>query len=177
MDGKWMKVWPVSWLEQCLLRRAPQDDPFSHTGLLLALVAYLALGLLQAGASSGWVVSVGMVLADTLVMVVFTWTVLMVVNKSPRFTQTLTALAGTGAVLGLLGLPLIQLAARAHQGDGPSGALVLGWLVLLAWSITVQAHIFRHAMSTGFGAGLMVAALHTVLAISLLETLFPRVAG
>jgi hypothetical protein len=177
MIGNRTKAWPLSWLEQCLMRRAPQDDPLSYSALLGSLAAYVILDLSQAGASSGWVVSVGMTVMDTLVMIVFTWTVLMVVKKSPRFIQTLTALAGTGAVLGVLGLPLVYQAAKAHQADGPSGALVLGWLVLLAWSIAVQAHIFRHALSTRYGIGLMVAALHTVLAISLLETLFPRAAG
>ena len=53
----------------------------------------------------------------------------------------------------------------------------LGWLMLLVWSISVQAHIYRHALSTRYGVGLLVAGLQMVLVISLLETLFPQVAG
>jgi hypothetical protein len=165
-----------SWLEQVLLRRAPQDDALSYPALVVALLAYLCVDLLQAAGSSVWNVALAMTLMDTLVMVAFTWVVLLLAGRSARLVQTLTALAGTGALLGLVGLPLVLQAASAHQAaDGPSASTVIGWLTLLAWSIAVQAHIFRHALSTRYGIGLIVAGLHTVLAINLLEAFFPRV--
>ncbi len=163
-----------SWLQQCLLRRAPQDDPAVLGTLIQALSAYALIDFVQAGASSGAMVSLAMTLLDTLLMAVFIWVVLRVTAKTQRFVQTLTSLAGTGMILGLAALPLVQLAASAHRNDEPMGGLVLGWLVLLAWSISVQAHIFRHALSTRYGIGLMLAGLHTVLAIALIETLFPQ---
>ena len=177
MNGKQIKRWLLSWLEQCLLRRAPQADPVSATVLIWSLLAYVTLDLLQARASSDWQTSLGMTALDTLIMVLFSWSVLRLTKKSARYVQTLTALAGTGAVLGLVGLPLIQQAARTHLDEGPGGMLVLGWLMLLVWSISVQAHIYRHALSTRYGVGLLVAGLQMILVISLLETLFPQVAG
>lgn len=177
MNGKQIRRWLQSWLEQCLLRRAPQADPVSGTALGWSILAYVTMDLLQARASSGWQTSVGMTTLDTLVMVLFSWAVLRLTNKTARYVQTLTALAGTGTVLGLLGLPLIQQVARAHPDDGPAGMLVLGWLMLLVWSISVQAHIYRHALSIRYGAGLLVAGLQMVLVIILLETLFPQLAG
>jgi len=102
--------------------------------------------------------------------------VLAVAGKTVRLVQTLTALAGTGALLGLIGLPLIQQAAQAHQVEaGPSAGMVLAWLALLAWSIAVKAHILRHALSMRYGSGLLLAGVHTILAIAILESLFPRV--
>ncbi len=177
MNGKQIGKWLLSWLEQCLLRRAPQADPVSGAALGGSLLAYVTLDLLQARASSGWQTSLGMTALDTLIMVLFSWSVLRLTKKSARYLQTLTALAGTGAVLGLVGLPLIQQAAQAQLDDGPGGMLVLGWLLLLLWSISVQAHIYRHALSVRYGAGLLVAGLQMVLVISLLETLFPQAAG
>lgn len=177
MNGKQIRRWLRSWLEQCLLRRAPQADPVSGTALGWSILAYVTMDLLQARASSGWQTSVGMTTLDTLVMVLFSWAVLRLTNKTARYVQTLTALAGTGTVLGLLGLPLIQQVARAHPDEGPAGMLVLGWLMLLVWSISVQAHIYRHALSLRYGAGLLVAGLQMVLIIILLETLFPQLAG
>ena len=53
----------------------------------------------------------------------------------------------------------------------------MGWLMLLVWGISVQAHIFRHALSVRYGIGLMLAGLHTVLSIALIETLFPQAQG
>jgi len=169
--------WWLSWLEQCLLRRTPQADPLSRTALGGALLAYLSMDLLQARASSGWPVSLGMTALDTLVMVWFSWSVVRLTRHTARYLQTLTALAGTGALLGLVGLPLVQQAAQAQSGEGPTGTLVLGWLMLLVWGIAVQAHIYRHALSVRYGTGLLVAGLQTILVISLLETLFPPVTG
>lgn len=166
-----------SWLEQVLLRRAPQDDAFSYPALITALFAYGCVDFLQAWGGSTWNLALGMTLMDTLLMVVFTWAVLQFTGRRVRLVQTLTALAGTGALLGLVGLPLVLQAAGAHQvDDGPSAATVMGWLMLLAWSIAVQAHIFRHALSVRYGIGLMVAGLHAILAINLLEIIFPRAA-
>jgi cytochrome b len=172
-----IKRWLVSWLQQCLLRRAPQDDPLSYSALQWSIVAYVLMDLWQARASSDWPATLGMTLLDTLVMVLFAWTLLLLMKKSARLVQTLTALAGTGTVLGVVGLPLILQAARTQTEDGPAGMLVLAWLLMLVWSIAVQAHIFRHALSTGYGTGLLLAGLHTVLIVTLVETLFPRVAG
>lgn len=166
-----------SWFQQCLLRRAPQDDPVSWDALLQALLGYFVIDLVQAGASSGLPVALGMTLVDTLLMMVFCWVVLRITGYTRRFLQTLTALAGTGVILGLLALPLVQLAASAHRNDEPMTDLVLGWLILLVWSITVQAHIFRHALTVRFGTGLLLAGLHTVLGIGLIETLFPQTSG
>jgi len=149
----------------------------SYSALQWSIAAYVLMDLWQARASSDWPATLGMTLLDTLVMVLFAWTLLLLTKKSARLVQTLTALAGTGTVLGVVGLPLIFQATRTQTEDGPAGILVLGWLLMLVWSIAVQAHIFRHALSTGYGTGLLLAGLHTVLIVTLVETLFPRVAG
>ncbi|VAW78663.1 hypothetical protein MNBD_GAMMA15-2301 [hydrothermal vent metagenome] len=166
-----------SWLQQCLLLRAPQDDAATANTLLQALTGYLLVDFVQASASSAVLASLGMMLLDTLLMAVFIWVVLRVTDKTQRFIQALTSLAGTGMIMGLVALPLVQLAASAHRNDEPMAGLVLIWLVLLVWSISVQAHIFRHALSARYGIGLMLAGLHTVLAIALIETLFPQTQG
>lgn len=176
MNSKILMRWTGSWVDQLLLRRAPQDDAYSPLALALALCAYLCVDLLQAASSSAWRVAWAITLADTLLMVLFTWAVLQLAGKPVRLVQTLTALAGTGVLLGLVGVPLVWHAAQAHQaGASTASVVVLGWMVLLVWSIAVQAHIFRHALSTRFGYGLMLAGLHSVIAVVTLESLFPRV--
>jgi hypothetical protein len=177
MKGNWLQRWLISWLEQCFMRRAPQDDAASPAMLQVAVVAYLGVDLLQALPGADWTVAVGMGLVDTLFMVLFCWLLLRVTNRPARFVQTLTALAGTGAVLGVAGLPMIWQAGRAPAGDTPGAMLVLGWLLLLVWSVAVKAHIFRHALSSPYAAGVLVAILHTLLAITLLSYWFPHAAG
>ena len=169
--------WATSWLQQCLLRRAPQDDPYSPVVLAAALLAYALVDVMQARTASGWPVALGMSITDTLIVIVFTWLVLLVTGQPARLVQTLTALAGTGTLLGLLGMPLMLQASRVQQSGEPGAALVMGWLVLLIWNITVQAHIFRHALSSRYGVGLLVAGLHTVVAIVALNYFFPPAVG
>lgn len=175
MNSNTLMNWTGSWIDQLLFRRAPQDDVFSRPALAASLGAYLGVDLLQALGTSPWRVAWAITLADTLVMVLFALAVMWLAGKPQRLVQTLTALAGTGALLGALGVPLVWHAARVQQTGGPSSAVVVGWLVLLVWTVAVQAHIFRHALSTRYGFGLMVAGLHSVIAIVTLETLFPRV--
>jgi hypothetical protein len=169
-------AWLRSWVQQCLLARAPQDDPLSGTALAGAVLAYLSVDVIQARTASGWTVSLAMSITDALIMVLYSWLVLRVAGKPERFAQTLTALSGTGALLGLMGVPLMLQASRVQHSGDPGAALVVGWLMLLIWNITVQAHIFRHALSSRYGIGLLVAGLHTVVAIVLLNQFFPPTA-
>ena len=177
MNSGTLVRWITSWLEQSLLKRAPQEDAFSYPALAGALSAYVGIDLLQAISSSPWPTAWAITLVDTLAMVAFAWVVLQLTGKSPRLVQTLTALAGTGVVLGLVGLPLVLQAARAQQLGEMPASLAIGWLLMLAWSIAVQAHIFRHALTTRYGLGLVLAGLHTVLAFGLLEVFFPALMG
>jgi hypothetical protein len=168
--------WLVSWCRQLVLQRTPQDDPWSPAALAAALLAYALVDLLQATlTAASRQAALGMALLDIFLLVLFAGLVLQIAGKRVRLVQTVTALAGTGSLLGVVSLPLLQQAVRAPQADGPGGALVLAWLMLLAWNLAVQAHIFRHALSTRYGIGVLLAGVHTVLAIALLETVFPRV--
>jgi hypothetical protein len=170
--------WIRSWLEQALLRRAPQDDAFSYAALTAALLAYVMVDLFQAVASSAGAAAFLLTIADTALTVLFAWLVLQFAGKTARFVQTLTSLAGTGALLGVVGMPLVMQAANLNRsGAEGSASLAVAWLVLLGWSIAVQAHIFRHALATGYSLGLAVAGLRVVLGIGLLELLYPAASG
>ena len=76
-----IRRWLMSWLQQCLLRRAPQDDPLSYSALQWSIAGYALLDLVQAGAGSDWSVAVGMTVLDILVMVLFVWAVLLLGRK------------------------------------------------------------------------------------------------
>jgi len=161
-------------MQQLMLGRAPQDDPRSLDALAVAWLAYMLADFVQAVFQAGsWPEALAMALVDSALVAGFCWAVLRLAGKRERLVQTLTALAGTGAILGVIGLPMLYQATRSQPVEAPSGITVLAWLILLTWNLAVQAHIYRHALSTRFGIGLLVAGLYTVVAMALLETGFP----
>jgi len=85
-----------------------------------------------------------------------------------RLPQTLTALAGTGFIFGLMSLAILS---RVDPGR-PQPDLALLYLVLFGWSLAVDAHIYRHAMSVKFGIGALMAVLIFAVNFISLKTLF-----
>ncbi len=173
--SQWAGARLYAWLELCLLRRAPQDDAASPAALWLALLLYTVTDVVIAAASSSLRVALAMTAVDVAVLAAFSWALLRLTGRPARLLQTLTALAGSGVILGVLALPLVQQAAAAQRNDAPAAGLAMLWLVLVVWSVVVRAHIFRHALSAGFSVGMLVAVLHAVLLFGLVEYLFPRV--
>lgn len=171
----WLNHWLRSWFGICLLKRAPQDDPASYSGLVLALSLYVISDLVVAGTSSGWKVAWGMTAIDLLVMIVLTVVLLQFTHKSTRFLQTLTALAGTGGLLGLLVLPAVLSVSANHQAQQSSALLVIFWLVMMVWSIVVRAHVYRHALSLNYATGVGVAIVQAVIVLKLVDHWFPQV--
>ena len=80
----------------------------------------------------------------------------------------MAALAGTGFVFGLLAaLILLQLDPDKAQPD-----LALLYLGLFGWSLAVDAHIYRHALSLNMGIGILLAVLIFGVNYVILRTVF-----
>lgn len=84
---------------------------------------------------------------------------------SSRLPQTLAALAGTGLFFGILSVLLVS---QADPANNPPG-LAFVWLGLFLWSIVVDAHIYRHALSIKMNLGILVATLIFAANFILLE--------
>ena len=98
---------------------------------------------------------------ETLIFGLLAYALLSVRGVAGRFFQTGAALAGTGAVLEAVALPLVALLETGGPADAGSGAgsaagaiLVIPWLVFLVWSWVVGGHILRHALSVRLPAGI-----------------------
>jgi hypothetical protein len=161
------------WLDICLLRAGPQDVPASRVLLWLTLIAYLLVSFLLSQPGYPSAVAARIAGVDLALLVVFVTAPLYLLDKTARIGQTLAALAGSGALLGVLALPVIRvvLAGQVAGEVPPTAALV--WLVLFGWSLLVVAHIMRHALSVAFAVGLGVAVLYTLVAMQVIGTLFP----
>ena len=162
------------WLDICLLRAGPQDLPASRVLLGLTLTSYLLVSTLLSLPGYPAFTSLQIAAADLVLLVLFAASMLYLTGRAARFNQTLSALAGSGTLLGLLGLPLVHALYRAQDAEQVSLPVLLFWLLLMVWNLLVMAHIMRHALSTSLFVGLGVSLLYALLSMQIIVALFPQ---
>ena len=163
----------------CLFRRGPQDVPYSPAlarGLVLALAGAGFLHL-QIGGNAGS--GLAQVVFSVALSVALPWLLLRAFGRSERYVQTLIALVGTGVLATLVYLPLAWLAVEYPLADATTPptrlqfALAFGSLVLAAWKLTINGHIWRQALEWPLGAGIAVALGVFVIEFGLLQLVLP----
>ena len=131
--------------------------------LTLSLLAYTATSIALSVTTQSFGSAVLYGLADTLTLAVLTYTLLRVRRLPQRLTQTLSALAGTGVVIGLFALPLVLI-----QNVAP---LLL--LLITVWSLTVIGHILRHALKVSLPMGILASMGYLLASLALATLLAP----
>ena len=168
-----LKMLWITFLNLCCLRLGPGDLPASSVLLSLTLILYAitssALSLEQLTVTAAILSS----LVEISLLVALTASLLYFTHYSARIIQTLTALAGTSILLGILSiLPFLWLhhAKINHDDIGIPLLLLIG---LMIWSWVVHAHILRHALAVSFFTGFIITIVTFYCIISVLEQLFP----
>ena len=156
-----------SLLDMLRLRSGPQNMP---EGWLLAIalsLAYIVLGFVAdqiLGEADGVPRSL-LAIGVQFSLIAF---IVNLRNFQARLPQTLTALAGTGFIFGLLSLLiLIRIDPDKSQPD-----LAFLYLGLFGWSLAVDAHIYRHALSIKMSIGVLLAVLIFAVNFMLLRAVF-----
>jgi len=157
----------------CGLKKAPQDLPSSSVLLGLALLAYFMSSMVVAVLQ--WEVPKAVLAAmlDTVLFTILCYALLWARLLSNRFTQTMTALAGSCALLTLVAAPLGYW--QKALGGPINGVITFPALLLFVWTgwnITVIGHILRHALSTAFALGVGLAAAYTYITLQLIRIFF-----
>ena len=160
----------------CLLRMKPQDLPSSGTLLAVVLVAHTLVGIAVAAVNLGFGQAVAAGVIDTVLMCGLTTGLLMLRTLRERTVQTLTALAGAGAVIGFMAYPVSLWLHDAHEANEPSPALGVLLLAVLGWSLAVSAHVLRHALSAPYYIGLLISVAFYWISVRILSSLFPLAA-
>lgn len=157
----------------CLLRASPQDLPASRAGMLGALVAYAAAGVLGVLDVLTFENAILAAAVDTLLLAAVTHLVLQWRRLENRVTQTLTALAGCGALLSLLAWGAAGLVREAFQPEGVLGSVTAPslahswvWAAFLVWYTLVFGHVLRHALSITLAAGVAASLLYLIVSMS-----------
>ena len=158
--------------ELCLLRAGPQDVPSARIVPLFAGAIYILVGAGVAlsnyppGQALAWSA------LDTLLLGMLAHISLLWRGKRLRFPQTFSALAGSGALLSLCSWPVLLMLLRLPENDPRAALPSLLLVVGLIWSIVVIAHILRHALSSSYAAGLLLALLYVIVSWNLSGLLF-----
>lgn len=149
------------------LRSGPQDLPAGAALAAALAVAWLAQGLLidqaldEPNSAPRNLLAIAVQFGAVAVL-------LKLRNHAARIPQTISALAGTGFIMGLLAFALLaQL-----DSTRPQPGLALAYLGLFIWSLAVDGNIYRHALSTKMSFGVLVAVLVFAVNFILLKAAF-----
>jgi hypothetical protein len=168
-----MQVIKVFW-DICALKAAPQDLPASSFLLGLVLLAYFLTGAIVA--TLQWPLSQAILAAflDTLFLTSLSRVVLWARMLSGRYVQTLTALAGSGAVMTLVALPIVFWQKLVGVTDASIPTLP-SWLLMIwmVWNVLVVGHILRHALSTLLALGVGLAVAYAYITFELMRIFLP----
>lgn len=161
----------------CLFKAGPADVPSSHWLLKLTLLVYFILGVIVSRLDSAWDVSLFASLADVLVMMVFVWLILSFRDLQKRYKQTLTAMAGAGSCIGIVGIPIVMLFNQVSEQERLSNYTMLLMIAVMFWSLMVTAHIFRFALEIKPGIAAMLLTLaYTILSLIVVALVISGVA-
>lgn len=160
-------------LDICLFRKGPQHVPPSVALLKACLLTYGLSGLLVLVLSTPAPVAILQILLDLVLLSGLVYLALTLHQRLRRFEQTLSALTGTGALMGLLALPLMSwIVHQQPSGDTQLPSLLL--LALMVWSIAIMAHILRLAFETSVWVGALYALGYTFLSWTLTGWIGPE---
>lgn len=150
MTGRFL----LTLLDMLRLKSGPQDAPPGWTLAVALTVAYIAQGFVAdriLGESDG--------ATRSLLAIGVQFTLIAVLLNGRQFLarlpQTLTALAGTGFIFGLIALFLLMRVDPTRQQPD----LAMLYLALFGWSLAVDAHIYRHALSIRMRTGVLLSVL------------------
>jgi len=157
-------------IDIALLRAKPQDLP-ADTGVLvlavcLALFTFLVASLPEAEPG----MALQRALLDLVVTGLFIYGGLLYQRRVSRFTQAFSALAGAGAVINLAAA---VVTAGLRPGEQASTLVMVLSLLLLAWSLALCAHVFRHTFTVSAPAGALIALVYVIIALQISHLLYP----
>ncbi len=154
-----------TFVDICLLERGPQDLPASPFLLGATLSAYGTILVVLASVTLGksFPVALAHAALDILVLLVLLQLLLRLRDLRQRFVQTAIALSGTSALMTLVAAPVQHWLLRAQKNHVDGSIPFLFLLLLIAWSLVVDGHILRNALSVPLRVGILLALAYFFL--------------
>ena len=161
-----------------ILKSAPQDLPYSPLLTVQLVVAYILSGFIVLQTTLDPDDIFAGLLLGVLIQYVFTYFVLLTLNRRQRFVQTFCAIIGAGILFNLLSWPIFTVLADENTRESLKPLMSLLFLLIISWEVMVKAHIFRHALEAKMFSALALSFSLFFISIALSQLLFPtEVAG
>ena len=155
----------------CLLRLRPQDLPASSLLLALSVLAYTACTALAHSALLSPLDAVIGGAVDALLLCGLTLSLLALHRRWARAVQTLTALVGAGTVTTLVAIPFLAWRVGVMRAGAPAGIEMAFIAMIVVWNLAVIAHVLRHALSTSFAVGVVIAIVMYLVSSQVLSVM------
>jgi hypothetical protein len=113
-------------------------------------------------------------IADVMVILFYTHIVLTALNRKPRFMQTAASLLGVGIMFHLLAWPLLLQAEMIDGEQVISASASLFILMLLSWSLMVNASIFKQAIESSLISAILLSFALFFISLTVSKYLLPQ---
>ena len=165
-----MNILITTFWKICLLRLAPQELPHSNFLMIYTVFAYVLVSVVVALLSLEVTPAILSAFVDVGLVASTTRLILWARGVDVRFVQTLTALMATGAILGIIALPLLwwQVQLESMAVAMPGLLIITIWF----WNLAIVGHILRHALSVHYSVGVMIALLYAYASFSIVKVFF-----
>jgi hypothetical protein len=160
----------ISFFDICRLHSKPQDLPASNVLLGFTLFFYAAIGGASLLMQFPMIDVLFLTIVDTGLLVILISSLLYIAHFSSRIKQTLTAIAGTNVVLGILNLP-VMFWLEFYEGDMTLPVLL--FLILMAWGFVIYTHILHHTLEIEFFLCSLLTLVIYLLTYSILIPMIP----
>ena len=154
-----------------LLRTGPQMLPTSQLLLGLVVLVFAVISAIAYGMRYDLQVVTAAVIVELGLLSTFVAAVLTLYGRPERIVQTLTALIGCGAMIGLITLPLQVWFVQSELNQQQGAQHVLIVLLFLIWEVLIRGHIFKHALDRGLAFGVMLSIAYFWLALEIVKRL------
>ncbi len=152
-------------LQICLFQASPADIPASSKLVNFSIVSYFLVGVLVSHIDHNWIISLVASLADSMMLIIAIKLLLGIRGLSNRFEQTVTAMAGAGAIIGLLSWPVFSVFRVVEPHSQLTSIILLLVLIIIFWSLFVVAHIFRYALDIRPGLAAVITMTYTIISL------------
>ncbi len=158
----------------CLFRRGPQDVPATDALTMVMLLLTAGVGTLIVYINFPLVTALRAGVVDAVFVWATTAALLVLFRYPGRIRQTFCAIAGSGIVISLLALPLIYWGHVAGEASPDAVTPSLLLTILIFWNISINVHVYRHALGSdrlaGLAAALVIFAINQFIGSLLLPT-------